>query len=98
MQQMNEHKGEYYEEAKKVHANSILEIVDENLGTPVIKNFQTKGVAFTPKPQTSDNQGPMNTDSQELYETPNQVLEDFQLAFTDPGKSEYAQIEYPTND
>ena len=98
IQQMNEQKGEHYEQAKKIHANSVSEIVDENLGTPVVKNLQTKAIGLTPEPTTSDKQGSMNTHSQELYETSKQVLEDFRLAFTDPGKSEYAQIEYPTDD
>lgn len=98
IQQMTEQKGEYYEEFKKVHAANVADLVEETSKKIVLKSAKTKAIGFTPKPIILDKQAPMNTDSQELYETPNQVLDDFQLAFTDPGKSEYAQIEYPTDD
>ena len=99
IQQINEQKGEHYEKVQSEKAKVVVSLMDKGSSYLVKSDVnETKAIGLTPEPKTSDKQGLMNTDFQELYETSNQVLEDFQLAFTDPGKSEYVQIEYPTDD
>ena len=95
VQQMKEKQGEHYDQVAAERAKIIVNILDE--GTPsLIKEelIQATGVGFTAELVKSDKQGPLNTDTQELYQTPPEIIQQVEEAFTDPEKSAFAQIEY----
>lgn len=95
VQQMKEKQGEHYDQVAVERAKIIVNILNE--GTPsLVKEelIQATGVGFTPEPVKSNKQGPLNTNIQEFYQTPRELFQQVEEAFTDPEKSAFAQIEY----
>ena len=94
IEQMKKKEGQYYEQTQSEQAKIVANIVQEGTQNIVIKTTEVAGIGFSGKIAKTNKQALGNTDIKELYQTPPEVLQQVEEAFTDPEKSAFAQIEY----
>ena len=94
VQQMKEKQGQYYEQTQSEQAKIVADIVQEGTQNIVIKTTEVAGIGFSNEILETNKQDLLNTNIQELYKTPAEVLQQIEEAFADPEKSPFTQIEY----
>lgn len=98
VQQMKGKQGQYYEQTQSEQAKIVADIVQEGTQNIVIKTTEVAGVGFSKEILEINKQDSLNTNIQELYQTPPEIIQQVEEAFTDPEKSAFAQIEYGNDD
>ena len=98
VQQMKEKQGQYYEQTQSEQAKIVADIVQEGTQNIVIKTTEVAGVGFSKEILETNKQDSLNTNIQELYQTPPEIIQQLEEAFADPEKSAFAQIEYGNDD
>lgn len=98
VQQMKEKQGQYYEQTQSEQAKIVADMIQQRTEDVVIKTTEVAGIGFSNKIARPNKQDLSNTDTQEFYKTPAEMLQQIEEAFTDPEKSAFAQIEYGNDD
>ena len=95
---MKEKQGQYYEQTQSEQAKIVADMIQQRTEDVVIKTTEVGGIGFSNKIAKPNKQDLSNTDTQEFYKTPAEILQQIEEAFTDPEKSAFAQIEYGNDD